>query len=29
VGDLNSPNFGRILSASSPRLIQFAVKMMF
>jgi hypothetical protein len=29
VGDLNSPNFGRILSAASPRLIQFAVKMMF
>jgi hypothetical protein len=29
VGDLNSPNFGRILSAGSPRLIQFAAKISF
>jgi hypothetical protein len=29
VGDLNSPNFGRILSAGAPRLIQFAAKISF
>ena len=29
VADLNSANFGRILSAGSPRLMQFAVKLMF
>ncbi|HEV3486199.1 MAG TPA: hypothetical protein VG106_12380, partial [Vicinamibacterales bacterium] len=29
VGDLNSPNFGRILSAGPPRLMQFAAKVMF
>ena len=29
VGDLNSPNFGRILSAGPARLIQFAVKVIF
>jgi hypothetical protein len=29
VGDLNSPNFGRILSAGPARLMQFAVKVMF
>jgi hypothetical protein len=29
VGDLNSPSFGRILSAGSPRLMQFAMKLIF
>jgi hypothetical protein len=29
VADLNSPNFGQILSANSPRLMQFALKLMF
>jgi hypothetical protein len=29
VADLNSANFGRIFSASSPRLVQFALKLMF
>lgn len=29
VADLNNPNFGRILSAGSPRLMQFALKWMF
>ncbi len=29
VADLNSSNFGRILSASAPRLMQFAVKLLF
>ena len=29
VADLNSPSFGRILSAGPPRLMQFAVKLMF
>ena len=29
VADLNSPNFGRILSAGSPRLMQFAAKLIF
>jgi outer membrane receptor protein involved in Fe transport len=29
VADLNSANFGRILSAGAPRLLQFAVKLMF
>jgi hypothetical protein len=29
VADLNSPNFGRILSAGPPRLMQFAAKIMF
>jgi hypothetical protein len=29
VSDLNSPNFGRILSAASPRLTQFALKLTF
>ena len=29
VADLNSPNFGRILSAGSPRLMQFAAKVIF
>jgi hypothetical protein len=29
VADLNSPNFGQILSAGSPRLIQFALKLAF
>jgi hypothetical protein len=29
VSDLNSPNFGRILSAASPRLTQFALKLNF
>jgi hypothetical protein len=29
VGDLNSPNFARILSAGPPRLIQFAAKISF
>jgi len=29
VGDLNSPSFGRILSAGPPRLMQFAMKLIF
>ena len=29
VADLNSANFGRILSAGPPRLLQFAVKLIF
>lgn len=29
VADLNSPNFGRILAAGPPRLMQFAVKVSF
>lgn len=29
VGDLNSPNFGRILSSGAPRLIQFALKLTY
>ncbi len=29
VGDLNSPSFGRILSAGPPRLMQFALKLIF
>ncbi|MFN7994580.1 MAG: TonB-dependent receptor [Bryobacteraceae bacterium] len=29
VADLNSPNFGRILTASSPRLMQFALKLTY
>ena len=29
VADLNSPNFGQILSAAPPRLMQFALKLMF
>jgi hypothetical protein len=29
VADLNSPNFGRILSAGPPRQIQFALKLIF
>jgi hypothetical protein len=29
VGDLNSPSFGRILSAGPPRLMQFAAKLLF
>jgi hypothetical protein len=29
VADLNSPNFGQILTANSPRLMQFALKLMF
>jgi hypothetical protein len=29
VADLNSPSFGRILSAGPPRLMQFAVKLLF
>jgi hypothetical protein len=29
VADLNSANFGRILSAGSPRLLQFALKLSF
>jgi hypothetical protein len=29
VADINSANFGRILSAGSPRLLQFALKLMF
>jgi hypothetical protein len=27
VADLNSPSFGQILSAGSPRLMQFALKL--
>ena len=29
VSDLNSPNFGRIFSAGPPRLMQFAVKVLY
>lgn len=29
VADLNSPNFGRILTAGPPRLLQFAAKLIF
>jgi hypothetical protein len=29
VADLNSPSFGRILSAGPPRLMQFAVKFLY
>ena len=29
VADLNSANFGRILSAGPPRLMQFGVKLIF
>ena len=29
VADLNSANFGRILSAALPRLMQFGVKLIF
>jgi hypothetical protein len=29
VADLNSVNFGRIFTAGPPRLMQFAVKLMF
>jgi hypothetical protein len=29
VGDLNSPSFGKILSAGAPRLMQFGVKWIF
>jgi hypothetical protein len=29
VADLNSPSFGQILSANAPRLMQFALKLMF
>jgi len=29
VADLNSANFGRILSAGPPRLMQFALKFIF
>jgi hypothetical protein len=29
VADLNSPNFGQILTANAPRLMQFALKLMF
>ncbi|HZT33884.1 MAG TPA: TonB-dependent receptor [Bryobacteraceae bacterium] len=29
VADLNSPNFGQILSAASPRLLQFALKLSY
>jgi hypothetical protein len=29
VADLNSPNFGQILSANPPRLMQFALKLTF
>ncbi|MGH9645768.1 MAG: hypothetical protein ACRD4E_03035, partial [Bryobacteraceae bacterium] len=29
VADLNSPNFGQILSAGSPRLMQFALKLTY
>ena len=29
VADLNSANFGRIFSAAPPRLMQFALKLMF
>ena len=29
VADLNSPSFGQILSAGSPRLMQFALKLTY
>jgi hypothetical protein len=29
VGDLASPNFGRVLEASAPQLIQFALKLQY
>ena len=29
VADLNSPTFGRILTAGSPRLLQFALKLVY
>lgn len=29
VADINSPSFGEILAASPPRLMQFALKLMF
>ena len=29
IADMNSPNFGRILTAASPRLIQFGLKLVF
>jgi hypothetical protein len=29
VADMNSPNFGQILTAAPPRLMQFALKLMF
>jgi hypothetical protein len=29
VADLNSPNFGQILTSNSPRLLQFALKMTY
>ena len=29
VADLNSPNFGRLLSAGPARLLQFGVKLLF
>jgi len=29
VADLNSPTFGQILSAASPRLMQFALKLTY
>ena len=29
VADLNSANFGRVFSAGPPRLMQFALKLMF
>jgi hypothetical protein len=29
VDDLASPNFGRVLEASAPRLIQFALKLQY
>jgi hypothetical protein len=29
VADLNSPSFGRIVSAGQPRLMQFAIKLLF
>ena len=29
VNDLASPNFGRVMEAGSPRLIQFALKLLY
>jgi hypothetical protein len=29
IADLNSPSFGRIVSAGPPRLMQFALKLLF
>jgi hypothetical protein len=29
VADLNSANFGKVLSAGPPRLMQFAAKLVF